>query len=114
MTTMERPGPVGDPQLTHDDPLLDGLLILCKLHDCPASRASLTAGLPLPEQRLSAELLPRAAARAGLQGRLLRRELSAISSLNLPVLLLLKNLSSIFSLTLIQSLIMQLALKPLV
>lgn len=91
MTTMERPGPVGDPRLSHDDPLLDGLLILCRLHDCPASRASLTAGLPLPEQRLSAELLPRAAARAGLQGRLLRRELSAISSLNLPVLLLLKN-----------------------
>ena len=91
MTSMEQPGPVGDPRLSHDDPLLDGLLILCRLHDCPASRASLTAGLPLPEQRLSAELLPRAAARAGLQGRLLRRELSAISKLNLPVLLLLKN-----------------------
>ncbi|MFZ3182516.1 MAG: type I secretion system permease/ATPase, partial [Pseudomonas sp.] len=88
---MERSGPAGDPRLSHDDPLLDGLLILCKLHDCPASRASLTAGLPLPEQRLSAELLPRAAARAGLQGRLLRRELMAISPLNLPVLLLLKN-----------------------
>ena len=99
MTTMERPGPVGDPRLSHDDPLLDGLLILCKLHDCPASRASLTAGLPLPEQRLSAELLPRAAARAGLQGRLLRRELSAISSLNLPVLLLLKKLSPRLKLT---------------
>lgn len=72
-----------------DDPLLDGLLILCKLHDCPASRASLSAGLPLAKQRLSTDLLPRAAARAGLQGRLLRRELSAINALNLPVLLLL-------------------------
>lgn len=91
MTTMERTGPANDPRLSHDDPLLDGLLILCRLHGCSASRGSLSAGLPMPEQRLSAELLPRAAARAGLQGRLLRRELDAISALNLPVLLLLKN-----------------------
>lgn len=35
--------------------------------------------------------LPRAAARAGLQGRVLARELQAISSLNLPVLLLLND-----------------------
>ena len=90
MTTMER-RPSDDQRQSHDDPLLDGLLILCTLHDCPASRASLTAGLPMPEQRLSPDLLPRAAARAGLQGRILRRELEAISPLNLPVLLLLKD-----------------------
>ncbi|MBD9484680.1 type I secretion system permease/ATPase [Pseudomonas sp. PDM14] len=90
MTTMER-SLTDDQRQSHDDPLLDGLLILCKLHDCVASRASLSAGLPMPDQRLSAELLPRAAARAGLQGRILRRELPAISSLNLPVLLLLKD-----------------------
>ncbi|WP_215730781.1 type I secretion system permease/ATPase [Pseudomonas lalucatii] len=87
---MERTGSATDPRLSHDDPLLDGLLILCQLHGCTASRGSLSAGLPMPEQRLSAELLPRAAARAGLQGRLLYRELDAISALNLPVLLLLK------------------------
>ncbi|MCY1281362.1 Toxin RTX-I translocation ATP-binding protein [compost metagenome] len=80
-----------DPRLGHDDPLLDGLLILCRLHGCNASRASLASGLPLPEQRLSAQLLPRAAARAGLQGRVLRRELKSISALNLPVLLLLRD-----------------------
>ncbi|WP_302184185.1 type I secretion system permease/ATPase [Pseudomonas donghuensis] len=80
-----------DPRQSFDDPLLDGLLILCKLHGCTASRAGLSAGLPLPEQRLSLELLPRAAARAGLQARVLRRELGAISALNLPVLLLLKD-----------------------
>jgi ATP-binding cassette, subfamily C, bacterial LapB len=91
VTTMERAGATSDPRASHDDPLLDGLLILCKLHDCSASRGSLSAGLPMPKQCLSAELLPRAAARAGLQGRLLRRELSAISALNLPVLLLLKD-----------------------
>ncbi|MCG4454702.1 MULTISPECIES: type I secretion system permease/ATPase [unclassified Pseudomonas] len=88
---MERTGPASDPRLSHDDPLLDGLLILCKLHGCSASRGSLSAGLPMSKQRLSADLLPRAAARAGLQGRLLSRELNAISALNLPVLLLLKN-----------------------
>ncbi|WP_437881319.1 type I secretion system permease/ATPase [Pseudomonas sp. LRF_L74] len=90
MTHME-PAPAHDQRQSHDDPLLDGLLILCSLHDCKASRASLTAGLPLPAQRLSTELLPRAAARAGLQGRVLRRELSSISPLNLPLLLLLKH-----------------------
>ncbi|MDB6050328.1 MAG: transporter [Pseudomonas sp.] len=80
-----------DPRLSFDDPLLDGLLILCKLHDCTVSRASLSAGLPLKQQRLTLDLLPRAAARAGLQARTLRRELNDISTLSLPVLLLLKN-----------------------
>jgi ATP-binding cassette subfamily C protein LapB len=80
-----------DPRQSYDDPLLDGLLILCKLHGCSASRASLSAGLPLKQQRLNLELLPRAAARASLQARLLRRELTAISALNLPVLLIFKD-----------------------
>ncbi len=91
MIIQERGNPAADdPRLSHDDPLLDGLLILCRLHGCSVSRTSLSAGLPLPQQRLNAELLPRAAARAGLQGRLLRRELKAIPALNLPVLLLLE------------------------
>lgn len=88
---MAQPKPSHDPRLNHDDPLLDGLLILCKLHGCDASRGSLTTGLPLPAQRLSAELLPRAAARAGLQGRVLRRDLKTISAMVLPVLLLLRD-----------------------
>ncbi|WP_267813929.1 type I secretion system permease/ATPase [Pseudomonas sp. RtIB026] len=79
------------PRLDVDDPLLDGLLILCKLHGCPASRASLGSGLPLAEQRLPLALLPRAAARAGLQARVLQRDLDAISPLNLPVLLILND-----------------------
>ncbi|UVL25719.1 type I secretion system permease/ATPase [Pseudomonas donghuensis] len=91
MTSMQSASSAIDPRQSFDDPLLDGLLILCKLHGCTASRAGLSAGLPLPEQRLSLELLPRAAARAGLQARVLRRELGAISALNLPVLLLLKD-----------------------
>ncbi|WP_296129336.1 type I secretion system permease/ATPase [Pseudomonas sp. Ga0074129] len=79
-----------DPRDRYDDPLLDSLLSLCSLHQKSVSRAMLTAGLPLPEQRLSAELLPRAAARAGLQGRWLRRALGKIPPLAMPALLLLK------------------------
>ncbi|WP_425331977.1 type I secretion system permease/ATPase [Pseudomonas eucalypticola] len=88
---MQPAGPATDPRQSFDDPLLDGLLILCKLHGCTVSRASLSAGLPLAQQRMSLELLPRAAARASLSARLLRRELQAISGLNLPVLLLLRD-----------------------
>ncbi len=89
MTSME-PATLGaDPRLNFDDPLLDGLLILCKLHGATVSRASLSAGLPMAHQRLSLDLLPRAAARASLQARLLRRELADISPLNLPVMLIL-------------------------
>lgn len=91
MTTMEQVGKAVDPRQLHDDPLLDGLLILGRLHGRTVSRASLSAGLPLANQLLSPDLLPRAAARAGLQARLLRRPLAAISALNLPVLLLLKD-----------------------
>nr|WP_218626537.1 type I secretion system permease/ATPase [Pseudomonas sp. dw_358] len=71
--------------------MLDGLLALCALHQKPASRAMLTTGLPLPAQRLSPELLSRAAARACLQGRLLQRKLETIPAIALPALLLLKD-----------------------
>ena len=81
---------LGDPRARHDDPLLDSLLSLCDLHQRPATRAMLSAGLPLPAQRLSPELLPRAAARAGLQGRWLHRPLRQIPAIALPALLLLK------------------------
>ncbi|SEJ90267.1 ATP-binding cassette, subfamily C, LapB [Pseudomonas linyingensis] len=80
-----------DPRDRHDDPLLDSLLSLCVLHQKPASRAMLTSGLPLPEQCLTAELLPRAAARGGLQGRWLRRPLEKIPAIALPALLLLRD-----------------------
>lgn len=80
-----------DPHDYLDDPLLDSLLSLCTLHQRPASRATLTSGLPLPGHRLPAELLPRAAARAGLQGRLLRRSLDRIPAMSLPVMLLMRD-----------------------
>ncbi|WP_369959740.1 type I secretion system permease/ATPase [Pseudomonas benzenivorans] len=79
-----------DPRDRYDDPLLDSLLSLCSFHQKSVSRAMLTAGLPLPEQRLTVDLLPRAAARAGLQGRWLRRGLRQIPALAMPALLLLR------------------------
>ena len=47
--------------LIHPDPLLDSLVELCRLHGQGASRASLAAGLPLVEGRLTLELAERAA-----------------------------------------------------
>ena len=80
-----------DPRDRYDDPLLDSLLSLCSLHQKSVSRAMLTAGRRLPDQRLSAVVLPRAAARAGLQGRWLRRGLNKIPELAMPALLLLQD-----------------------
>ncbi|QIZ50323.1 type I secretion system permease/ATPase [Dickeya zeae] len=79
-----------DPRTRHDDPLLDCLLALCQLQGKPTSRATLTAGLPLEDLRLSASLLPRAAARAGLRARILKRSLNAIPDMSLPAMLLLR------------------------
>ncbi|UVE18759.1 type I secretion system permease/ATPase [Pseudomonas sp. LS44] len=87
---VSRPTLGRDPRGQLDDPLLDSLLQLCQLHQKAASRAMLTSGLPLPEQRLSAELLPRAAVRAGLQGRVLARRLERIPLIALPAMLLLR------------------------
>ena len=59
MTIMEQAAPSTDPRLSHDDPLLDGLLILCKQHDHIASRGSLSAGLPMPEEIITCDPLLR-------------------------------------------------------
>ncbi|WP_226051451.1 type I secretion system permease/ATPase [Dickeya chrysanthemi] len=79
-----------DPRIRHDDPLLDCLLVLCRLQGKPTSRTTLTAGLPLEELRLPVSLLPRAAARAGLRARTLKRSLNAIPAMSLPAMLLLR------------------------
>lgn len=50
-----------DPQQNHDDPLLDSLLVICKLHNIITSRNALTAGLPLEDNRLTSQTFPRAA-----------------------------------------------------
>lgn len=74
---------------THEDPLLDALVILTQIHGQPFSAEALSAGLPLVDNRLTPSLLPRAAARAGLTARIVRKELGDIASNLLPAILLL-------------------------
>jgi len=75
---------------TLDDPLLDSLVILTALLERPHSGAALRAGLPLVKNKLTPDLFIRAAQRAGLSSRLVRRKLDDISELSLPCVLLLK------------------------
>jgi ATP-binding cassette subfamily C protein LapB len=77
--------------LIHPDPLLDCLVEIAHLHGLAASRASLSASLPLVDGRLTLDLAERAAARAGLSTRLQRVGLAEIDSAALPAILILKN-----------------------
>ncbi len=72
-----------------DDPLLACLLWLARRFERPVSAEALVAGLPLEAHRLTPALFARAAARAGMSARLVRRRLDAIPELVLPAILLL-------------------------
>lgn len=73
-----------------DDPLTTCLIQLTRYFHRPYSVQTLTSGLPLNGNRLDAMLFPRAAARAGLNAKLQRRQLDDIPDLSMPVVLLLK------------------------
>jgi len=85
--------------LINPDPLLDCLVEVCRLHGQAASRASLSAGLPLGKDSktesgkglLTLELAERAAARAGMSAKLQRMPLARINQAALPVILILKD-----------------------
>ncbi|KQU77010.1 MULTISPECIES: type I secretion system permease/ATPase [unclassified Rhizobacter] len=80
--------------LIHPDPLLDCLVEICRLNGQAASRASLSAGLPLGASgkgRLTIELTERAAARAGMATKLQRLALPRIDAAALPAILILKD-----------------------
>ena len=74
----------------NDDPLLDCLVIMTAIFERPHSSDALSAGLPLVDDRLTPELFVRAAGRAGLSARIVRRGLADITNLSLPAVLLLK------------------------
>ena len=76
---------------SHLDSLLACLVALTKHFDRPMSPDALTSGMPLVDDRLTPALFIRAAARAGLSAKLVKRPLSRISPLVLPAVLLLKN-----------------------
>lgn len=75
--------------LLHHDPLLDCLVELTRIHGRPSTRAALTAGLPLENGSLTPSLFARAASRAGLSAKLVRRPLERIDPALLPAVLLL-------------------------
>ena len=74
---------------TGNDPLADCLVQLSRLYNQPITQTAACAGLPLADNRLTVELFPRAAERAGLASRLLKRPLGKITGLELPAILLL-------------------------
>ena len=78
-----------DPRTTHDDPLLDCLVELTRVHGVPATAQALSSGLPLVDQRLTPALLPHAAARAHLSARVVKRAVVDIAPELLPAILLL-------------------------
>lgn len=79
------------PASLHADPLLDCLVEVCRLHGRPATRASLSAGLPLADGRLTLALAERAAGRAGMATRLQKMAPQAVDRAALPAILLLKD-----------------------
>ncbi|MDP5241428.1 type I secretion system permease/ATPase [Uliginosibacterium sp. 31-16] len=78
-------------QATHIDPLLECLVHLTRLHGNPWTAEALGAGLPRVEHLLPPSQLVRAASRAGLSARLLRKSLAEIPARALPAILLLRD-----------------------
>lgn len=75
----------------HEDPLLDCLLEVSRLHGNTTTRSALIAGLPLTGHVLPPSLFNRAAARAGLSSKVIRRTLKTLPKEALPIILLLEN-----------------------
>jgi len=73
-----------------EDPLLDCLVWLTAHYGSPKSADVLKAGLPFAGARMPASLFVRAAERAGLRARVVRRRLGSINRLVLPAVLILK------------------------
>jgi len=75
-----------------DDPLLHALMVLTKLYDKPFSAEALTAGLPLDrDAKLTPELFIRAAQRASLSAKVVKKSLDLFKPNHLPAVLLLKD-----------------------
>ena len=75
------------PSQNAGDPLADALLFLAAHHGRAISREALMAGLPVLDGRLPPPLFERAAAKAGLEGKAVRRKLAEIPALVLPTVL---------------------------
>ena len=84
--------PLEADRLAIQDALVDCLRIMAGHYGRRTSRASLTAGMPIPAQGITPVLFMRAAERAGLHARLIDRPLSALAAApNLPCILVLED-----------------------
>ncbi len=83
-STQEKQWTIGASQRITEDPLLDCLVLLSEHFGNPCSAEALSAGLPLSSINLSPELLPQAAARAGLSAKLSRKSLNNLPAMLLP------------------------------
>ena len=70
--------------LIHSDPLLDCLVEICRLFGQAASRATLSAGMPLVDGRMTLELAERSVARAGMSAKLQRLGLDQMPLVSAP------------------------------
>jgi ATP-binding cassette subfamily C protein LapB len=76
---------------TVDDPLLGCLYLLAKFYNKSFTEEALKAGLPLENHKLAPDIFVRAAERAGLTAKIVRRPIEKIKSLAMPAILLLKD-----------------------
>ncbi len=81
-------GETPPPRADGHDPLLGCLEFLTRYYERPHSREALKTGLPETGGSISAALFVRAAERAGLAARVVKRRLSAIPASLLPVVLI--------------------------
>lgn len=69
------------------DPLLECLMALARQHGAPPARDALISGLPLVDRQLTPSLFERAARRADLVSKVMRRGLGELNEALLPVVL---------------------------
>lgn len=91
MSTIVQPADSGPLPKAADDELLACLLIVARLHGQTLTAEAVMAGLPAERQRLTPQLLARAARRAQLTGRLVRQDLAEAKDALLPAIVLLQD-----------------------
>jgi ATP-binding cassette subfamily C protein LapB len=77
------------------DPLLGSLVILAQHFGNSVPESSLISGLPLVDGRLTPKLFARAAARASLSARIIKRPLKDVQTMLLPAVLLMQNAGAV-------------------
>ena len=82
--------------IDYEDPLLTCLTMITTILQKPVSRQALKAGLPNADTQFTPELCVRAAERAGFSAKIVKRkDITAISALTKPCILLLKNMNAV-------------------